>query len=53
MQPFRAASTLGTAARRSQLAVHALVQQPQQDFTALNAGIAKFYDESSGLWEDM
>jgi hypothetical protein len=36
----------------SQLRVHAFVKQ-QQDNSALNDGIAKFYDESSGLWEDM
>jgi tocopherol O-methyltransferase len=35
-----------------QLRAHAFVKQGQ-DNRALNDGIAKFYDESSGLWEDM
>jgi hypothetical protein len=43
----------GHAHRRgSQLRVQALVKEAQ-DNRALNDGIAKFYDESSGLWEDM
>lgn len=38
--------------RGLQLRAQAFVKQGQ-DNRALNDGIAKFYDESSGLWEDM
>ena len=47
-----AASRCRASRRGLQLRAHAFVKQGQ-DNRALNDGIAKFYDESSGLWEDM
>lgn len=50
---FQPAGVVHPAARGSQLRARAFVKQQEQDNRALNDGIANFYDESSGLWEDM
>jgi len=42
-------------AQRALVAAHALVKErtDNEENKTLNEGIARFYDESSGLWEDM
>lgn len=54
-RPLRHVVTAMPPAQRALVAAHALVKErtDNEENKTLNEGIARFYDESSGLWEDM